>query len=75
MYLRRGHGFRSQSGKFFEKPSTKCEAIGLLTVFIAVFWTNVLERIYKISKKLQFVNIDLITTVELHQSLIHFVES
>jgi len=42
-----------------EKPSTKCEAVGLLkklnrleTVFITIFWTNILDRVNKTSKKL-----------------------
>lgn len=65
-----------------EKPSTKCEAIGLLkklkrfeTAFMTVFWTDILERLNKTNKKLQSVNIDLITVVDLYQSLIHYVES
>jgi len=70
------------SNNINEKPSTKSEAVGLLkkinrleTVFMTIFWTNILERVNKTSKKLQSVDIDLITVVELYQSLIHYIES
>ncbi|KAF0722811.1 zinc finger MYM-type protein 1-like, partial [Aphis craccivora] len=67
------HALHKISNNRNEKPSTKCEAVGLLkklnrleTVFITIFWTNILDR---------SVYIDLITVVELSQSLIHYVES
>lgn len=70
------------SNNINEKPSIKSEAVGLLkkincleTVFMTIFWTNILERVNKTSKKLQSVDIDLITVVELYQSLIHYIES
>jgi len=37
--------------------------------------TNILDPINKTSKKLQYVDIDLITVVELYKLLIHYVES
>jgi len=40
-----------------------------------IFWTNILEHVNKTSKKLQSVDIYLITVVELYQSLIHCIES
>lgn len=42
---------------------------------MTIFWTNILDRVNKTSKKLQSIDIDLITVVELYQSLIHYVES
>lgn len=70
------------SNNINEKPSTKSEAVGLLkkinrleTVFMTIFWTNILERVNKTSKKLQSVDIDLITVVELYKFLIHYIES
>lgn len=76
------HALHKISNNRNEKPSTKCEAVGLLkklnrleTVFMTIFWTNILDRVNKTSKKLQSVDIDLITVVELYESLIHYVES
>jgi len=42
---------------------------------MAVFWGNVLEILNKTSKKLQSVSIDLITVVQLYNSIIYYVKS
>jgi len=65
-----------------QKPTTRCEAKGLLQKLnrlecdlMAVFWSDVLEILNKISKKLQSVSIDLITVVQLYDSIIYYVKS
>lgn len=61
------------SNNTYEKLSTKCKSYliqkfhCLETVFMALFWTNILQRVNITSKKLQ--------SVVLHHSLIYYVES
>jgi len=65
-----------------QKPTTRCEAKRLLQklnrlecALMAVFWGDVLEILNKTSKKLQSVSIDLITVVQLYDSIIYYVKS
>jgi hypothetical protein len=62
------------------KPIARCEAKGLLrklnslqSAFLVIFWSDILERFNMTSKKLQFINIDIFTVVELYESLIHYL--
>lgn len=63
-----------------QKPICKCEARGiriklqrLETAFMAVFWGFLLNRLNITNKKLQSVNIDIFTVVQLYDSLIELV--
>ncbi|EFN68185.1 Zinc finger MYM-type protein 1, partial [Camponotus floridanus] len=65
-----------------EKPATRNEAAGLLkqmsrfeTIFMAVFWNSIMERFQITSKKLQAVDIDIQTVVELYSSLTGYIKS
>lgn len=65
-----------------EKPSTRCEAKGLLlklnsleTALMATLWGDIMERFHLTSKQLQSVDIDLGTVVSLYKSLILYVSS
>ncbi|XP_025191154.1 zinc finger MYM-type protein 1-like [Melanaphis sacchari] len=65
-----------------EKSETICEASGLRIqleklemAFMAVLWGFLLNRLNAVSKKLQDVNIDVCTVLELYDSLIHLVNS
>lgn len=41
----------------------------------AVFWGDILEMLNKTSKTLQSVSTDLITVVQLYDSVIHYIQS
>ncbi|KAF0710286.1 zinc finger MYM-type protein 1-like, partial [Aphis craccivora] len=65
-----------------QKLTTRCEAKRLLKklnhlecALMAVFWSDILEILNKTSKKLQSVSIDLITVVQLYDSIIYYVKS
>lgn len=65
-----------------QKPITRCEAKGLLrklnslkSALLVVFWSDILERFTITSKKLQSINIDIFTVVELYESLIHYLKA
>jgi len=65
-----------------EKSETICEARGLRIqleklemAFMAVLWGFLLNRLKAVSKKLQTVNVNVSTVLELYDSLIHLVNS
>ena len=65
-----------------EKSEIICEARGLKIeleklemVFMALLWGFLLDRLNAISKKLQNVNTNVCTMLELYDSLIHLVNS
>lgn len=65
-----------------QKPIARCEAKGLLrklnslqSSFLVIFWSDILERFNMTSKKLQSINIDIFTVVELYESLIHYLKA
>jgi hypothetical protein len=62
-----------------QKPIARCGAkellqklISLQSAFLVIFWSDILERFNMTSKKLQPINIDIFTVVELYESLIHY---
>lgn len=65
-----------------QKPIVRCEAKGLLqklnrleSAFFVNFWSDILERLNIVSKKLQSINMNIFTVVELYESLIHFIKA
>lgn len=63
------------------KGSVRCEAAGLRkalsrfeSVFIAIFWNELLERFEKTNKTLQAVDMNLGVVVDLYKSLVGFVD-
>ncbi|KAL4710117.1 hypothetical protein ACJJTC_016519 [Scirpophaga incertulas] len=65
-----------------QKHSTVCEAKGirlklerLETAFMTVFWSFILVHMNKTNKKLQSVDIDICTVVQLYDSIIHLIST
>ncbi|XP_023311929.1 zinc finger MYM-type protein 1-like [Anoplophora glabripennis] len=65
-----------------QKRSTVCEAKGirfklerLETAFMTVFWSFILVHMNKSNKKLQSVDIDICTVVQLYDSIIHIIST
>ncbi|XP_050064958.1 zinc finger MYM-type protein 1-like [Aphis gossypii] len=72
----------NMSEEHYQKPSLRCEAKGILKklnrfecALMAVFWGDILEVLNKTSKTLQSVSTDLITVVQLYDSVIHYMQS
>lgn len=49
-------------------------AIDSLEMWFPVLWNNIFERFKKVSISLQFVNIELGTTIEMYQTLIRYLD-
>ncbi|KAF0703605.1 zinc finger MYM-type protein 1-like, partial [Aphis craccivora] len=63
-----------------ERPATRCEAKGIIKKintlemsFLSLFWGDILCRFNNCSKKLQSVEINLGTVIDIYQSLITYV--
>lgn len=65
-----------------EKATTRCEATGIRkklerfeTAFMVCFWSTILHRLHKTSKKIQSPKMDVLTVTELYASLVEFCTS
>jgi len=65
-----------------EKPLTRSEASGLLrnmnklgTAFMTWLWCDILQTFNNVSKKLQSIQIDLTSVVELYNTLIEYIKT
>ncbi len=65
-----------------EKSDVRCKAAGLKSklsrfesVFVMIFWNDLLKTFFKTNESLQSVNIDLGVVVDLYQGLISFCSS